>query len=521
MFKKIKDLKQVLFLIIISIVTVILRLYRLNDLFHFTYDESVFAFIGKRIIVNHHIPLIGGVTPFHVHLSPFFYWLSAVFLFFSKLNPLGWGVFSAIISGFTIMVLYFFVKEAYSTRIAIIASILYSFSLYTNIFDRHYWGLFFNPLISILVLYSLFKISKRKYSFFLLLGAVLGFGFHTDPSTIIFFPLIFLVVWLYKIPLMKNRYVKIGLLIFLLSFLPLIIFDLRHNFVNIKGIFQYIPEISGSSGISLMRISDSILYIPRLLSRIILITGKINLAEEYSYCPKYAFGKLTNIPLILLLISGIILIIAVFNKTISKKEKTTKTILNIFLLSTLLGLFIYSGLLGRPFFEHYLSTLIPVLIIFIALVLDKIISVSKIFGVLIIAVFIFINLKQLLNVYYGYGFNIESEAVKWTIANTEGDFALDSLSSCFRYNGYRYLFYLYGKEPTKSYVDQNFFWLYDKPPSQIHPKELIVMVAADYKDNTDLRSKYLLYKQREIKSKTFGDLEAIIVDNTKGILYEF
>ena len=57
-----------------------LRLVRLRELFHFTYDEEIIAFVGKRMWINGHIPLIGGVTPQHVHLAPYFYWFSGLIL---------------------------------------------------------------------------------------------------------------------------------------------------------------------------------------------------------------------------------------------------------------------------------------------------------------------------------------------------------------------------------------------------------------------------------------------------------
>ncbi len=515
MYKKIRYIS--LFVLLVVVLAVFFRIVRLNELFHFTYDESVFAFVGKRIFINRHIPLIGGVTPFHVHVGPYFYWFSSVLLYFSNLYPSGWGIFSAVFSGITIFLLYTYCKEVYSHRVAFIASLIYSFSLYINIFERHYWGLYFNPAISIVVFYCLIKIIKGKNRFFLLLGITLAFAFHNDLTTLVFFPLVIWTFIKYKINIINNRHALIGLLIFLLSFVPLIIFDLKHDFVNIKGVGQYFSEAKKSTGFSLKRTIDSFYYLPLYFARIIYIPQNLDLAKEYSYCKEYAAEKWNNVPITLVVITLVVIFYNLFFERFKKGQELLKT----FVFSIIIGVIIYFGFLGRPFFDHYLSTLIPVAVIFIAQVINKIIDKSRVLGYSLIVLFLILNLLKFTRIKHSYGFDLKSQAIKWAIENTEKDFSLESLSSCFRYNGYRYLFYLYGKEPKKSYVDQNFFWLFDEFPSEDHPNLLVVMVADDFKKEENLISKYKLYKEREIKSRKFGNLEVIIADNTKGIFYDF
>ncbi|MCM8787385.1 MAG: glycosyltransferase family 39 protein [Candidatus Omnitrophica bacterium] len=515
MFKAINVKKEYVILILVVFTNLILRLWRLSELFHFTYDESVFAFVGRRMFINGHIPLIGGVTPFHVHLSPFFYWLSGIILYISEFNPLGWGFAAGVLSSLTIIFLFIFTKEVLSKRVAFLGSLIYSFSVLINIYDRHYWGLVFNPLLSLLVLYSLFKIIKGREIFFLLLSGTLSFGFHTDPSTLVFIILTITTFLKYKISL-KSRYFYLALFIFLLSFLPIIIFDLRHNFVNIKGAFQYVPEARESVSITPNRFLSSLILIPGFLARIMYLTNDTDLAKEYSYCQTYVDEKLTSTPFYLLLIAIFTLFGGLLRKTETAKAKIAKLLFNYLILSVFVGVLVYKGLMGRPFFEHYLSTLIPISVIFIALFIDKLLNKSRVSGSAIILLFIILNLVKLTKTYHSYGFKLKNEAVKWAINNTKTDFSLESLSGCFRYNGYRYLFLLNGKEPVKSFIDQNFFWLYDKLPAEIHPPIVVIMVTGESE-----KEKYDQYKEREIKSKKFGDLEVIIADNTKGILYDF
>lgn len=510
--------KELFFLTLIIVTNFFLRLWRLAELFQFTYDESVFAFIGKQMITKGHIPLIGGVTPFHVHLAPYFYWFSAIGLFFSKLNPVGWGLIAAIISNITVLLFYTLVKKIHSRKLAFLSVLIYCFSVYINVFDRHFWGLMFNPLLSVLVLYSLIQISQQKNKYYLLLSGAVSFGFHTDPSTLVFLSLIILFLLKNRLSIKRNKFAYFSLAIFLLSFFPLLIFDVRHNLVNIKGFLQYVPEVKTTTGLTFERIFNSILFIPVMMGRVIYLSGSIDLAKEYSYCQKYVDTKITDTPFVLLLFS----FLAFLFLFIRKDKQTNKQfifLLKAFVLCCFISILVYKGLLGRLFYEHYFTLLLPTLVVIVALIVTRL--AGKRLLLLLTGIFVLLNIYKLTQVKHSYGFQVKSDAVKWAINNTDKEFALDSLSDCFRYNGYRYLFYLYGKEPVKSYVDQNFFWLYDKLPAENHPPLSVVIVSKDYRDKIEYEKRYQNYQKNLLKSKKFGDIEVLIVDNKKGIFYEF
>jgi hypothetical protein len=95
------------------------------------------------------------------------------------------------------------------------------------------------------------------------------------------------------------------------------------------------------------------------------------------------------------------------------------------------------------------------------------------------------------------------------------DFSLDSLSTCWKWNGYRYLFTVFGKEPVKSYVDPNFAYLYGTTPvDEKHPQTVVVFVVHDFIPETkDFYRRYALLKSHEVKSALFGNIEVIIMDN--------
>ncbi len=506
-------------LVTLFIITgICLRLWNLPAFFHFTFDEEVFAFVGKRMFINGHIPLIGGVTPMHVHVAPYFYWLSGLILYVSKLNPLGWGISAALIAGLTMCVLYQLGRQLFNRTVALLGVFFYAFSFYQNIFDRHYWGIVFDGIVSLTVLFSLFKIIRGKEKYIYLLAIALAWGIHADLSVLTLFVLTFFS-WIYFKPKIKIHVLLIAGGIFFLSFAPLIVFDLKHNFVNISGINKYIQEIKTrkSASHSLNPI-DILFFLPRSVARSIYVFGDTDLAKQYSYCKQYSTTRLGEVPpLAILFVISCFVFLVWKRKTYGNNERIGITLIFILFISTFTGIAIYGFVFNGDLFDHYLATVFPVFLLVVAYVLYTIFKNKRLILCGIAGTFAIANFLALANAHHTYGFADKARAVAWVIDKTKkSDISLDVLGSCFRYNGYRYLFLLYGKEPKKSYVDQNFFWLYDHLPAEKHPEITVVIVNPDWQETPEFYSHYQRYKTGAYDSQYFGRIEVLLVDNKNG-----
>jgi hypothetical protein len=508
---------------------VFLRLIKLSELFHFTYDEEIIAFVGKRIFVNHHLPLIGGVTPMHVHVAPYYYWISGFFLFLSRLNPVGWGIAGAAIAGVTMWVLYKVGTLYFNRKVGIVAVFLYAFSFYQNIFDRHYWGLLFDGLIALTTLLALYQILKGKKRYAWLLALSLTIGFHTDPSTLVLFLLTGLLFFFAK----RNKLMTFSIttntikqtlliisLVFLIALLPLVIFDIRHHFSNSRGIIQYLSELrNGRKGVIHTLPLDAVLFVPRVLARTLYVFGDTDLAKQYSYCPAYATGRLQAVPLTIVV--GIFLL-GLYSMIVYRKKSHYRLglgIIGILFVATYVGITLYGLIAKGDLFDHYLSTLFPAFFLLIALVLVEISRRFLWLTILLLICFGIANASLLSHAQHRFGFADKEKAVRWAIVQTgSAPFSLDVLSDCFRFNGYRYLFYLFGKEPSKSYVDANFTHLYDIAPAQTHPTTLVIITNPDFKETPDYYAQYSRYLTKTKNRATFGNIEVLIVDNSQ---YQF
>ena len=118
-------------LIIVLIIGVFLRFYRLNGFVTFLGDQGRDAIILKRILTGEHFPAIGPPTSVgQVYLGPFYYYFIAPWLLLFNFNPIGLAVGVAIFSSLYLLINYLIVKELFDKKIALISTVSPGFKLF-------------------------------------------------------------------------------------------------------------------------------------------------------------------------------------------------------------------------------------------------------------------------------------------------------------------------------------------------------------------------------------------------------
>lgn len=494
------------------VATFILRIIRLEELFYFTYDESIPAFVGRRLILWGHIPLIGGVTPLNFHLGPYFYWFLSLILYLGKLNPLSWGIASAFISTVTTFLIYLVGKNFFNKKVGLIAAIFWTFSYLTNVYDRHLWALFWGPILSLIVLFCLGKIIKGRQNFVFPLALTIAFGIHTDPSNLVF-TLLTVIVWLiYKLPLNKKTF--LGILLIVFSFLPLVVFDIRHDFSNTRPVLEFFNQRRNTPGFEFGKFVNNNLIFPRAFARLIYTFGDNEISKQYSYCQSFVGEKFKAIPNLILLISSISLLTFVVWSFKHGRQNSGFFLLALLTALYYIGIQVYGTIFRADVFEHYITGTFAVFLIIFAKIITLL---PKKIWLFILVIFVILNLYKLSLSKNSHGLDYKRQAIEYSLNRVEGKpFSLDSLSTCWKYSGYRYLFAVFGKEPVKSYVDPNFAYLYGTTSvSDKHPKTVVSFVVHDFVPETDeFYKRYAQLKGHEVESKTFGNIEVIIMDNS-------
>ena len=150
-------------LITIVLVGIFLRFYKLEGFVTFLGDQGRDAIIVKRIITLEHFPAIGPPTSIgQVYLGPFYYYFIAPWLLLSNFNPIGLAVGVAFFSSLYLLINYLIVKELFDKKIALISTILLSFSSVLIDFSRFSWNPNLLPLFALLTVYFVIKSLKTN-----------------------------------------------------------------------------------------------------------------------------------------------------------------------------------------------------------------------------------------------------------------------------------------------------------------------------------------------------------------------
>src|SRR3990167_7992310 len=479
MGKLVRQIKKFWPIILLLILSFLLRIYKLEELFYFSYDEAIPAFVSRKLIEFGDISLLGGVTPFGYHLAPYFYWFLAGLLFLGNLSPIIWGWAGAIIAVLTTTMMFLVGKEFFNRKVGYLAATFWVFSYLANLNDRHMWALYWGPFVSLLVIYSLYKMIKGNDKFSYLLGITLALAIHADPSNLIFVALAVIAWVIYKISIKKSTIISSLLIIF--SFTPLAVFDLTHNFANTKPFVKYLSQGRTPPGSNPQGFIDNSLYFPRVFARLIYPSGDHQIAKSYSYCPDYVSGKLENVPVVFVLAASLILLVFIVT---SLKLPFQFKILSLLIVLYFLGIQLFGTFFRSDIFEHYITGLFTVFLLILAYFVAKL---PKKIWLIVLAGFIFFNLQKLFLAKNSMGLTYKRQAIEYSMqAVGDRDFSLDSISTCWKYGGYRYLFAVFGREPVKSYVDPNLAHLYGSTKvASEHPETVVAFVAYDFVPETD------------------------------------
>ncbi len=525
-----KDNKKLLFLLIVLIcLSVFFRFYNFSDLMYWMFDEERDAFVVKRILVDKHPTLIGGAIPGAFYLAPGYFYISAIFYLLSGGNPLGPAIAASALGIISTLLLFFVSRELFNKKVATFTTIIYCVSYLVVIYNRTWWPLTFAPTIAISTYYSLYKLVKfHNLRWSIPLSIALIVGAQSDPSNFSLIVLTILVWIFFRLPIVE-RHVGTSIFLFLFSHFPLVLFDVRHDFFNTKLILKMLSFESAGGAFNPVEALKGLVIFPRTLSRFLFISRSPDMALQIVPFQYYVDQKFGAIPFYLLGFS-ITLISAFlykFSKSFFVKDSLGAKLIGGHLLISIIGILAYNTFFPGYTHEWFLQVLFPAFSIIVGLFIAEIYSVFLhiknlrflIISIwLAIAVFLWISIDAILNAKNSFNFADKSNAVKWTISKVGSkDFSLDSISSSFSYGGYRYLFYLYGHEPVKSYMDPVFVdWMY--PAESIakeHPNLVVAIANPDFYFDPVFNERYQKYLGKTIIKEQFGRIEVLIVDNSE------
>ncbi len=247
---KVKNLwhknQHLILLFLIIILATVLRFWRLPEYMTFLGDEGRDALVLKKMIVDHKFRLIGPVTSIgNMYLGPLYYYLILPAMFISHLSPIGPAFFVAFLSVITVGLIFWWGKEWIGEKGALIASFLYALSPVVIIYSRSSWNPNVMPFFALATMFGLWRVWRQNQFWWLpIIGITFSFALQSHWLGLLLLPTIVLFWFLFLINLKKEKKLLkkfllmsfFGFLFFtILTLLPLVWFDFRHNFINFKA----------------------------------------------------------------------------------------------------------------------------------------------------------------------------------------------------------------------------------------------------------------------------------------------
>ncbi len=363
----IKKHPGILIILVLTLVATFLRLYNLERYATFLADQGRDAIIIKRLATFEHFTAIGPPTSVgYVFLGPFYYYFIAPWFWLFRFQPVGLVFGVAFFSICFIPVNYLVIKKIFDEKTAIVSSFLIAFSSIMVDFSRFSWNPNLLPLFA-LITYILLVLGfeKKSYIYFALFGIMLSFSMQLHYLALILIPPSGILFIANILNFKKNakKYIVgifVSIAAFVLGTAPLIIFDLKHNFLNVKSFINLITTPNTISSNSLA-----------------------NLFGAFNFLNQYTFNH--SVPQIITTIIGLILFI--YFLTLFRSVKILvdkKNTLFVFLVLSIIGVSMYPG----PKHAHYFGIVYPFYFAVIALLMSK--NFFTLFGkVLLISVLSF------------------------------------------------------------------------------------------------------------------------------------
>lgn len=292
-----------LFFLILIVLFWISRLWNFERLLTFHSDQGIFFSETWKMVQERKISLIGlKVTTKEVlgrafYTGPFFYYLLATLGVLINWNPRMITFLFIFIWFLAGLGIFYLTKKICGLLAGITAFGIFATCPYFVFFSRIIWNTALVPLVSVLFFTSLYQIKKNKLAvWWFLAGLFLGLGLNLSHSTLIWFPFLgFFAFWQFKNKILKAKYLGMILAGFILGELPVLIFELRHQFYNTKTFIFFIKY-----GILEGRIKGAVTdyhFIFALFPLFFLLWGKtIQLVEK-----KFNFSKAFILSVVLIL----------------------------------------------------------------------------------------------------------------------------------------------------------------------------------------------------------------------------
>lgn len=244
-----KRINKLLFIIIVLLIVLLSFFPRsievLNQNPIFLFDQGREMQAAKNIVVNNKPILIGteigaGVAGISgIFQGPIYYYLLTIpFILFDG-NPVG-GVYLMLLFGLLSIIFgFYFGRKLFGDLGSVILVLLMSISPALISQSRFLWSPNPPTLFILLSFYFIYLFSKKKNMHVFMAAFFSGFIYNFELAIAVPMSLALLIysVYIFRNKIKPYFYLILG---FVLGYLPMILFEIRHGLMGLKGLFKYI-----------------------------------------------------------------------------------------------------------------------------------------------------------------------------------------------------------------------------------------------------------------------------------------
>ncbi len=363
----------------IVLLSLFLRLYRINEFLTFLGDEGRDVRIVRDLITKGNLVFIGPQTSIgNMYLGPLYYYMMAPALLISWLNPVGPAVMVALIGTLTVFLTWIIGRHWFGRVAGLTSALFFALSPVAIIYSRSSWNPNPMPLFALLSVWFIYRLYAKNH-FLSIIFAAISFsaalqmhylGLLLSPVLALYFILTFLKVKKDSEKLkslLKNT--VIAIFVFLLSMSPLALFDLKHQGMNFNAFKTFFTNRQTTVNLNPAR-SD------RFLPVISQATTDLVTARQEIYS---------------LLVFVILLVLFILSLTQVKNKKP-----HLLLLAWLFTGFLGLGVYKQHVYIHYLGFIYPAFFLLTGVSLSYLLRsnlIFKILGASAILFIVFLNLK--------------------------------------------------------------------------------------------------------------------------------
>ena len=355
-----------LLVIFFIILGTFLRFYKLPERTMFDADQEWIAYRAKEIL-NGDLALLGPKTSVgDFSIGPGYVYLTSAVSYFFDDNPISGAVLSVILGVITVYAVFLFTNKFIDKKVSFILLFLTSISFNLITWDQSPWApsLFF--ISQIVFLWGAYISKENDFGYLLMTtGFILGFQSHFG----IFLSFLSIFNYLVFVRPVKPRLsiVLHSLCILFVGLSPNILFDITHNFINIKRILEITKGDGALYFVGFGKIINTLAY--NVVS--LVYPRSVNILDSFIIKGFFA----------LILVNCISLL----------RDKNSKKLALLLLITTIFpSLFFY--IQQGKFSEYYLMMTIPSLIFMLGFLLKKI-SEKRIILIIILVVATYLNFK--------------------------------------------------------------------------------------------------------------------------------